>query len=55
MTIWSNTALVLAIVVGLIVPKWIAAQIVGRAWGFSVVDRGLAGGLTLPQVAATLA
>ncbi len=54
-TIWSNTALVLAIVLGLVATKWIAAQIVGRAWGFSATDRGLMGGLTLPQVAATLA
>lgn len=54
-TIWANTGLVLAIVLGLIAAKWIAAQIVGRACGFSAVDRGLMGALTLPQVAATLA
>ncbi|MBN9086371.1 MAG: cation:proton antiporter [Reyranella sp.] len=54
-TLWSNTALVLAIVLGLIAAKWIAAEIAGRAWGFSAVDRGLMGSLTLPQVAATLA
>ncbi len=54
-TVWSNTALVLAIVLGLVVAKWIAAQAVGRAWGYSADDRGLMVGLTLPQVAATLA
>lgn len=54
-TIWSNAALVLAIVLGLIATKWIAAEIVGRAWGFSDIDRGLMGSLTMPQVAATLA
>jgi Kef-type K+ transport system membrane component KefB len=54
-TLWSNTALVLAIVLGLIASKWLAAQIVGRAWGFPAIDRNLMGSLTLPQVAATLA
>jgi Kef-type K+ transport system membrane component KefB len=54
-TVWSNASLVAAVVGGLIVAKWMAAQIVGRAFWFSAPDRGLMGSLTLPQVAATLA
>src|SRR5262249_27639216 len=46
---------VLAIVTGLVVTKWLAAEIVGRAWRFGPADRGLMASLTLPQVAATLA
>jgi len=54
-TIVSNAPLVLAIVLGLLASKWLAAQAVGRAWRLSAADRGLMGSLTMPQVAATLA
>lgn len=54
-TVWSDAALVAAMVVGLIGSKWLAAEIVGRAWRFSAADRGLMATLTIPQVAATLA
>ncbi len=54
-TLFSQAALVAAIVLGLLASKWLAAQLVGRAWKFSAADRGLMGSLTFPQVAATLA
>lgn len=54
-TLWSQAGLVAAIVLGLMGSKWIAAQLVGRAWNFSANDRGLMASLTFPQVAATLA
>jgi Kef-type K+ transport system membrane component KefB len=54
-TLVGNTFMVLAIVLGLVAAKWLAAEIVGRIWSFGLADRGLMGSLTLPQVAATLA
>jgi Kef-type K+ transport system membrane component KefB len=54
-TLVSNAPMVLAIVLGLVATKWLAAELVGRRWGFGAADRGLMGSLTLPQVAATLA
>lgn len=54
-TLSTQAALVAAIVAGLMASKWIAAELVGRAWKFSANDRGLMGSLTFPQVAATLA
>jgi Kef-type K+ transport system membrane component KefB len=54
-TLWTKTALVAAIVFGLIGAKWLAAELVGRAWRFSAPERGLMASLTMPQVAATLA
>ena len=54
-TLWSEAALVAAVVGGLIGSKWLAAEIVGRAWRFSAAERGLMATLTIPQVAATLA
>ena len=54
-TLVSGLPLVLAIVGGLIVSKWAAAEAAGRAWRLPVEDRGLVASLTLPQVAATLA
>jgi Kef-type K+ transport system membrane component KefB len=54
-TLVGNALMVLAIVLGLVITKWLAAEIVGRIWGFGPADRGLMGSLTLPQVAATLA
>jgi Kef-type K+ transport system membrane component KefB len=54
-TLVGNTRMVLAIVLGLVIAKWLAAEAVGRIWAFGAADRGLMGSLTLPQVAATLA
>lgn len=54
-TLVFGLPLVAAIVGGLIVAKWLAAEAVGRAWGWSRDARGLVASLTLPQVAATLA
>jgi Kef-type K+ transport system membrane component KefB len=54
-TIRSGLPLVVAIVGGLIVAKWVAAEIAGRIWRLPAADRGLMASLTLPQVAATLA
>jgi Kef-type K+ transport system membrane component KefB len=54
-TIVSTPGLVLAIVLGLLGSKWLAAEYVGRAWRMPANDRGLMASLTLPQVAATLA
>lgn len=51
----SDLPLVLAIIIALIVAKWAAAELTGRAFGFDATDRLLATSLTLPQVAATLA
>ena len=48
-------ALASAIVVALIVGKWIAVQIAGRAFSYSADSRKTMWSLTLPQVAATLA
>lgn len=54
-TLVTNSLMVLAIILGLVATKWLAAESVGRFWGFSFPDRGLMASLTLPQVAATLA
>ena len=44
-----------AVIGALLVGKWIAAQIVGRAFAYPAVARMTMWSLTLPQVAATLA
>lgn len=54
-TIVSTPGLVLAIVLGLLGSKWLAAEYVGRAWRLPANERGLMASLTMPQVAATLA
>lgn len=54
-TLWSETGLVAAIVLGLIGAKWLAAELFGRAAHLPAPERGLMATLTLPQVAATLA
>jgi Kef-type K+ transport system membrane component KefB len=43
------------IIAALLVGKWIAAQVCGRAFGYTAVARRTMWSLTLPQVAATLA
>ncbi len=54
-SIIDNFALVAAIIVALIAGKWIAAQVVGRAFNYTSAERMTVWSLTLPQVAATLA
>ena len=51
----GNLPLVLGIITTLLVGKWIAAAIVGRAFGYTPAARLTTWALTLPQVAATLA
>lgn len=51
----TDLPLVMAIVLALLVSKWVAAELSGFAFGFGSTDRLLMASLTLPQVAATLA
>ena len=51
----SNFALASAVVLALVVGKWIAAEIAGRAFHYNSAARLTVWSLTLPQVAATLA
>jgi Kef-type K+ transport system membrane component KefB len=53
--IFDNFLLVAGIIAALLVGKWLAAWIVGRAFGYSRDERLTVWSLTLPQVAATLA
>ncbi len=54
-SITENTFLVAAVIGALLAGKWLAAQIAGRAFGYSPIARMAVWSLTLPQVAATLA
>jgi len=54
-SIISNFPLTSAIIAALLVGKWIAAEIVGRAFAYTAAARMTMWSLTLPQVAATLA
>lgn len=54
-SIVDNVGLAAAVVLALIVGKWIAAQTAGRMFGYSAIARTTMWSLTLPQVAATLA
>ncbi|HJR22860.1 MAG TPA: cation:proton antiporter [Dongiaceae bacterium] len=54
-TIVSNSWLVLGLILVLLISKWLAAEIMGRAWGYGRTERNLIASLTFPQVAATLA
>jgi Kef-type K+ transport system membrane component KefB len=54
-SITENFALAAAVIFALLAGKWIAAQIAGRAFGYSPIARMTVWSLTLPQVAATLA
>jgi len=54
-SITSNLALAVAVILALLAGKWIAAQLAGRAFGYSPIARMTIWSLTLPQVAATLA
>ena len=51
----DNSLLVASIIAALLVGKWIAAWVVGRAFGYSRDEQLTVWSLTLPQVAATLA
>ena len=50
----ENTLLVLALVVGALGAKWLAAEAAARVWGMGAADRLMMGSLTFPHVAATL-
>jgi Kef-type K+ transport system membrane component KefB len=54
-SITTNLPLASSVVGALLVGKWIAAEIVGRKFGYSAAARETMASLTLPQVAATLA
>ena len=51
----DNFSVVAGIIGALIAGKWIAADVVGRAFGYTAAARKTMWSLTLPQVAATLA
>jgi Kef-type K+ transport system membrane component KefB len=54
-TLVGNLDLVVGIVGGLIVSKWLAAAVTRKAFGYSRVEGLMMWSLSLPQVAATLA
>lgn len=54
-TLRDQPLLVLGVLGALFGGKWLAAEIAGRVLGFATADRQLMYGLTIPQVAATLA
>jgi Kef-type K+ transport system membrane component KefB len=54
-SVTDNLVLAAAVILALLAGKWIAAQIAGRAFGYSPLARMTVWSLTLPQVAATLA
>ena len=54
-SITTNFPLASAVILALLAGKWLAAQIVGRAFGYTRAERMTVWSLTLPQVAATLA
>jgi Kef-type K+ transport system membrane component KefB len=54
-SITDNLGLTSAVILALLAGKWIAAQVAGRAFGYSPIARMTMWSLTLPQVAATLA
>jgi len=54
-SITTNFPLAAGVIGALLLGKWIAAEIVGRAFGYTPAARNTLGSLTLPQVAATLA
>jgi Kef-type K+ transport system membrane component KefB len=54
-SIVNNFALASAVILALLIGKWIAAEIVGRRFAYTRAERMTVWSLTLPQVAATLA
>jgi Kef-type K+ transport system membrane component KefB len=51
----ANFPIVAALVAALLIGKWLAAELTGRAFHYSPIARATVWSLTLPQVAATLA
>jgi Kef-type K+ transport system membrane component KefB len=51
----EDVFLAVGIIGALVVGKWVAAEVAGRAFGYSAAARKTMWSLTLPQVAATLA
>lgn len=51
----DNFALACGVILALVVGKWIAAEVAGRAFHYNSAERLTIWSLTLPQVAATLA
>jgi Kef-type K+ transport system membrane component KefB len=54
-SVTTSFPLASAVILALLCGKWLAAQIVGRAFGYTRTERMTIWSLTLPQVAATLA
>lgn len=54
-SVTQNAGLASAVIFALLAGKWIAAQIAGKAFGYSSLARMTIWSLTLPQVAATIA
>jgi Na+:H+ antiporter len=54
-TLRDQPLLVVGILAALFDGKWLAAEIAGCVLGYGTADRQLMDGLTIPQVAATLA
>jgi len=54
-SITTNFALAMGVIGALLLGKWIAAQIVGRTFAYTLAVRKTLWSLTLPQVAETLA
>jgi Kef-type K+ transport system membrane component KefB len=51
----DNFPLAAGVILALLIGKWIAAEFVGRSFGYTPAERMTVWSLTLPQVAATLA
>jgi Kef-type K+ transport system membrane component KefB len=54
-TLRDQPLLVVGVLMALFGGKWLAAEVTGRLFGYSRAERSLMFGLTVPQVAATLA
>ena len=54
-SVFGSLPLVAGLIGTLVLGKWIAATVVGRAFGYTAAARSTIWALTLPQVAATLA
>ncbi len=54
-TLTGQPGLVVGVIAALFGGKWMAAEVTGRLFGYSRAERNLMFGLTVPQVAATLA
>jgi Kef-type K+ transport system membrane component KefB len=54
-TLAADSLLGVGIIAALVAGKWLAAEVMGRAFGYAPVERRTMWSLTLPQVATTLA